>query len=73
VATHPGKISYVANQHKYPSITARPETELRKRFAAAAADAGITVNDLVIGLMRFWLGEGAKPPRPSAVRARGRD
>jgi hypothetical protein len=73
VATHPGKLLYVANQHKYPSITARPETQLRRRFAAAAADTGITVNDLVISLMRFWLDEGEKPPGPPAVQARDRD
>jgi hypothetical protein len=51
------------DRHRNRAITPRPPEELRERVQAAVTEAGTDVNALVIGLLRFWIGDTDEPPK----------
>ena len=55
----------MADRHKNPAITPRPDPELKQRADKAVADLGMTLNAYVIESLRYLVGDRpTPPPRP---------
>jgi hypothetical protein len=52
----------MADRHKNPAITPRPDPKLKKRADKAVANLGMTLNDYVIESLRYLVGDRDDPP-----------
>ena len=71
MAIHPAKIVTVAkDRHRHKAITPRPPGDLSERALNAVIDMGTTLNAVIIGFLRWYVGESDElPPRPQLARA----
>jgi predicted HicB family RNase H-like nuclease len=56
----------MADRHRNPAITPRPDPELKRRADEAVAQLGMSLNAYIIESLRYLVGDRDKqPPRPS--------
>lgn len=58
----------MADRHKNPMITPRPDLELKQRADKAVADLGMTLNAYVIESLRYLVGDRDDPPPRSSQK-----